>query len=98
LQGVANKVEACPNLFILLNPLSNIAYIFKYWTISFKSTWGVMHNPFYLFDILAAAKFLHDTSKISAFELKFLSFLPFFFFLGAIWDLCDHLEVQQRPE
>jgi hypothetical protein len=51
-----------------------------YWTISFKSTWGVTRDPFYLFDISATAEFLRDTSKISAFESKFLSFLPFFFF------------------
>jgi hypothetical protein len=52
----------------------------KYWTISFKLRWGVMRDPFYLSDISAAAEFLRDTLKISAFELKFLSFLPFFFF------------------
>jgi hypothetical protein len=55
---------------------------------------GVMHDQFYLFNILAATEFLRDASKISAFEPKFLSFLPFILFLG----LCDHLEVWQRPE
>jgi hypothetical protein len=54
----------------------------KYCTISFKSTGGVTRDPFYLFDISAAAKSLRDTLKISAFEPEFLSFLPFFFFLG----------------
>jgi hypothetical protein len=49
----------------------------EYWTISFKSTGGVMRDPFYLFDISAAAEFLLDTSKISAFEPKILPFLPF---------------------
>jgi hypothetical protein len=47
---------------------------------SFKSTGGVTRDPFYLFDISAAAEFSRDTSKISAFELKFSSFLLFFFF------------------
>jgi hypothetical protein len=41
-----------------------------------------MRDPFYLFDISAAAEFLCDTSKISAFEPKFLSFLGGFFFLS----------------
>jgi hypothetical protein len=35
-----------------------------------------MRDPFY---ISAAAEFLRDTPKISAFEPKFLSLLPFFF-------------------
>jgi hypothetical protein len=54
-----------------------------------------MRNPFYLFDISAAADFLCDTSKFSAFEPKFVFFA--FFFLGNL-GLCDHLEVRQRPE
>jgi hypothetical protein len=55
----------------------------EYCTFSFKSTGGVTRDPFYLFDISAAAEFLRDTSKISAFEPKILPFLPFFlFFLG----------------
>jgi hypothetical protein len=51
----------------------------QYCTISFKSTGGVTRDPFYLFDISAAADFLRDTSKISAFEPEILPFLPFFF-------------------
>jgi hypothetical protein len=39
-----------------------------------KSTGGVTRDPFYLFDISAAAKFLCDTLKISAFEPKILQF------------------------
>jgi hypothetical protein len=46
----------------------------QYCTFSFKSTGGVMRDPFYLFDILAAAEFLRDTSKISSF-LHFLGSL-----------------------
>jgi hypothetical protein len=53
--------------------------VWDYWTISFKSTGGVTRDPFYLFDISAAAEFLRDTSKISAFEPKILLFWPFFF-------------------
>jgi hypothetical protein len=52
----------------------------KYWTISFKSTGGVTRDPFYLFDILAAAEFLRDTSKISAFEPQISPFSLLFFF------------------
>jgi hypothetical protein len=37
-----------------------------------------MRDPFYLFDILAAAKFLRDTSKVSTFELNFFYFFLFF--------------------
>jgi hypothetical protein len=36
-------------------------------------------DPFYLFDISAATEILHDTPENSAFEPKFLSFLPFIF-------------------
>jgi hypothetical protein len=58
-----------------------------------------MRDQFYLFDISAAAEFLRDTSKISAFEPKFVFFVfLFYFILYAIWGLCDHLEVGQRPE
>jgi hypothetical protein len=42
-----------------------------YWTISIKSTGVVMCDPFYLFDISAAVKFLRDTSKMSTFQPKF---------------------------
>jgi hypothetical protein len=41
-----------------------------------------MCDPVYLFDISAAVEFLHDTSKISAFELKISSFFPFLGSLG----------------
>jgi hypothetical protein len=51
-----------------------------YCTISFKLTGGVTRDPFYLFDISAAADFLRDTSKISAFEPEIFPFFPFFFF------------------
>jgi hypothetical protein len=44
----------------------------------------VTRDPFYLFDISAAADFLRDTLKISAFEPKNLPFLPFFFFFLGI--------------
>jgi hypothetical protein len=54
----------------------------KYCTFSFKSTGGVTRDPFYLFDISAAAEFLCDTFKISAFELKISSFLHFWGSLG----------------
>jgi hypothetical protein len=49
----------------------------NYCTFSFKSTGGVTRDPFYLFDISAAAEFLRDTPKISAFEPKISSFLHF---------------------
>jgi hypothetical protein len=52
----------------------------EYCTFSFKSTGGVMRDPFYLFDISAVTEFLRDTSKISAFEPKILPLLPFFSF------------------
>jgi threonine/homoserine/homoserine lactone efflux protein len=42
----------------------------------------VTHIPFYLFDISAAAEFLHDTSEILAFKLKISSFLHFLGSLG----------------
>jgi hypothetical protein len=42
---------------------------------------NMMRDPFYLFDISAAAEFLCDTSKISAFELKFFVFFAFFIYL-----------------
>jgi hypothetical protein len=45
--------------------------------LNIKSTGGVMRDPFYPFDILAAAEFLRDTSKISTFEPKLSSFLHF---------------------
>jgi hypothetical protein len=71
-----------------------VANSLLYCTFSFKSTGGVMHDPFYLFNISAAAEFLCDTSKISAFEPKISSFFTLF---GQFGDLRDHL-VQQRPE
>jgi hypothetical protein len=60
----------------------NTAHKNGYCTFSFKSTGGVMHDPFYLFDISAAAKFFHDTFKILAFEPKISSFLHFLGSLG----------------
>jgi hypothetical protein len=65
-------VSKCPSWRRVL--LWSEAY---YCTISFKSTGGVTRDAFYLFDISAAAESLRDTSKISAFEPEFLSFLPF---------------------
>jgi hypothetical protein len=56
-----------------------------------------MRDPFYLFDISAAAEFLRDTSKISAFEPFFLSFFILFFYFRQ-FGVRDHLEVRQRPE
>jgi hypothetical protein len=47
-----------------------------------------MHDPFYLFDILTATEFLHDTSKNSTFEPKISSFWHFLGSLGTgmtIW-------------
>jgi hypothetical protein len=41
-----------------------------------------MRDPFYLFEISAAAEFLRDTSKISTFQAKISSFLPFLGSLG----------------
>jgi hypothetical protein len=67
----------------------------QYCTFSFKSTGGVTRDSFYLFDISAPAEFLCDTSKLSTFEPKILSFFALF---GQFGDLCDCLEVRQRPE
>jgi hypothetical protein len=46
-----------------------------------QSTGGVTRDPFYLFDISAAAEFLRDTSKISAFEPKIFPFCRFDYFI-----------------
>jgi hypothetical protein len=70
-----------------------IKNLLRYCTFSFKSTGGVTRDLFYLFDILAAAEFLRDTSKISTFEPKISSFLHF---LGSL--VRDRLEIRQRPE
>lgn len=57
--------------------------IFRYCTFPIKSTGGATRNLFYLFDISAAAKFLRETWKFSAFERVF----PFcLHFLGRLGD------------
>jgi hypothetical protein len=48
--------------------------ITEYWTILIQSTGVVVRDPFYLFEISAATKFVCDTSKISTFEPKFSLF------------------------
>jgi hypothetical protein len=66
-QAVYSRVEVT-----LLLPFFSSFLRHCYCTFSFKSTGGVTRDPFYLFDISAAAEFLHDTPKISSF-LNFLS-------------------------
>jgi hypothetical protein len=60
-----------------------------YCTISFKSTWGVMHDPFYLFDIPVGAKILRDTSKIWGSGTEFFRNSHLFGIFRAIFGLRD---------
>jgi hypothetical protein len=62
--------------------------IFRYYTFPIKSTGGVTRNLFYLFDISAAAEFLRDTSKFSAFERMFSFCLHFLGRLGDAYFEC----------
>jgi hypothetical protein len=54
-----------------------------YCTFPFKSTGGVMRDPFYLFDMSAAAEFSCDTTKFLAFFCEISSFWRFLGSFGA---------------
>jgi hypothetical protein len=94
-RGDGNESESLSEKFPCLSICIclSICSVSVYWTISFKSTGGVMCDRIYLFDISTVAEFLRDTPQNFDNPQKFWLC---FALLGGKEDTHDSWEVQQK--